>query len=130
MWHVWKHVCYYIFIQNPQNFHSFCYFGIGSDSFYFHIKAEKWLFLRVFWYLKNNKNSRSCRCSNIVKTRVFRSFRLELLENLTWWINSEPGFGFCAKNYFGNDYRYFYNNHNLIFCRPLLSMADIKKRKT
>ena len=34
--------------------------------------------------------------------------------------NSEPGFGFYAKNYFGNDYRYFYNNQNLIFCRPLL----------
>ena len=29
--------------------------------------------------------------------------------------NFEPRFGFYAKNYFGNDYRYFYSNHNLIF---------------
>ena len=80
-------------------------------------KAEKWVFFMVLSYLKNNKNSRTYPCSNIAKNCVFRTFRLGLLENLTWWSNSEPGFGFYAKNYFGNDYRYFYNNHNLIFCR-------------
>ena len=58
--------------------------------------------------------------SNIAKNRVFRTFRLGLPENLTWWSNSVPRLGFYAKNYFGNDYRYFYNNHNLIFCRPVL----------
>ena len=79
----------------------------------------------VFSYLKNNKNSRSYRCSNIAKTRVFRTFRLGLLEILTWWSKSEPGFDFYAKNYFGNDYRYFYNNHNLIFCRPVLLFMKI-----
>ena len=42
-------------------------------------------------YLKNNENSRSYRCSNIAKNRVFRTFRLGLLENLTQWSNSEPG---------------------------------------
>ena len=88
-------------------------------------KAEKRLFLMVFSYLKNNQNSRSYRCSNIAKNRVFRTFRLGLLENQTWWTNSEPGFGFYAKNYFGNDYRYFYNNHNLIFCRPVLPLGII-----
>ena len=87
-------------------------------------KAEKWLFLMVFSYLKNNKNSWSYRCSNIAKNRVFCTFRLGLLENLTWWSNSEPEFGFYAKNYFGNDYRYLYNNHNLIFCRPVLFIQN------
>ena len=53
------------------------------------------------------------------ENRVFRPFRLGLLENLTRWGNFEPGFGFYVQNYFENDYRYFYNNHNLIFCRPV-----------
>ena len=65
-------------------------------------KAEKSLFLMVFSYLKSNTNSRSYRCSNIAKNRVFRTFRLGLLENLMRWSNSEPRFGFYAKNYFGN----------------------------
>ena len=64
--------------------------------------VKKWLFLIVFSYLKNNKNSRSYRCSNIAKTRGFHTFRMGLLRNLTWWSNSEPGFGLCAQNYFGN----------------------------
>ena len=38
------------------------------------MKAEKWLFLMVFSYWQNNKNSRSNRCSNIAKNRVFRTF--------------------------------------------------------
>ena len=56
------------------------------------------------------------------ENRVFRTFRLGLLENLTWWSDSQPGFGFYVKNYFGNNYRYFYNNYNLIFCKPVLLM--------
>ena len=61
----------------------------------------------IFWKLKMmdwiyNKNSRSYRCSNIAKNRVYHTFRLWLLENLTWWSNSEPVFGFYAKNYFRN----------------------------
>ena len=78
-------------------------------------KAEKWLFLVVFSYLRNNKNSRSYRCSNIAKTRVFRTFRLGLLENLTWWSNSEPGFGFYAKNYFGNIPQLLHNKTMYIY---------------
>ena len=31
-----------ILTQNSQNFYSFCYFGIGSDSFYFQIKNYQW----------------------------------------------------------------------------------------
>ena len=46
-------------------------------------KAEKWLFLMIFLYFKNNKNSQSYLCSNIAKNRVFRTSRLGLLENLT-----------------------------------------------
>ena len=88
-------------------------------------KAEKWLFLMVLSYLKNNKNSRTYRCSNIAKNRVFRTFRLGLLENLSRWSNSEPGFGFYAKKYFGNDYRNFYSNHNLIFSIPVLYSIHI-----
>ena len=60
----------------------------------------------------------------MLKYRVFRTFRLGSLENLTWWSDSELGFGFYAKNYFGNDYRYFYNNYNLIFCRPVLFIKN------
>ena len=85
-------------------------------------EMESWkvaLFM-VFSYLKNNKKSRSYRCINIAKNRFFRTFRLGLLEDLMWWRNSEPGLGFYAKNYFWNNYRYFYNKHNLIFCRPVL----------
>ena len=87
-------------------------------------KAEKKIFLMVCSYLKNNKNPRSYRCSNRAKNRVFRTFRLGLLVNLTWWSNSEPGFSFYAKNYFGNHYWYFYNNRNLIFCRSVLLMYN------
>ena len=31
-----------ILTQNSQNFYSSFYFGIGSDSFYFHIKNYQW----------------------------------------------------------------------------------------
>ena len=55
--------------------------------------------------LKNNKNSRSHECSN--KKRVFRTFRLGLLINLTCWSSSEAGFGFYGKNYVGNDLQLF-----------------------
>ena len=61
-------------------------------------KAEKWLFLVVFSDLKNNKNSRSYGCSNKAENRVFRTFRLGLLKNLTYWsISSETGFGFYTE---------------------------------
>ena len=46
------------------------------------------VFLVVFSDLKNNKNSRSYGCSNKAKTRVFCTFRLGLLKNVTWWSNS------------------------------------------
>ena len=49
----------------------------------------------------NNKNSRSYGCWNKAKTRVFRTFRLGLLKNLTCWSSSEAGFRFYGKNYFG-----------------------------
>ena len=72
-------------------------------------EAEKWLYLVVFSDLKNNKNSKSYGCSNKAKTRVFRTFRLGLLKNLTWLSNSDPGFGFYAKNYFRKNLQLFQN---------------------
>ena len=74
-------------------------------------EMESWkcLLLVVFSDLKNNKNSRCYRCSNKAKNRVFCSFRLRLLKNLTCWSNYDPGFGFYAKNYFGNDLQQFHN---------------------
>ena len=83
--------------------------------------AEKWLFLVFFFSdLKNNKNSRSYRCSNKAKNRVFRTFRLGLLKNLTCWSSSEAGFGFYGKNYFWNNLS-FLEQIQHFFCRSVLS---------
>ena len=87
-------------------------------------KAEKWLFLVVFSDLKNYKNSRSYSCSNKAKNRVFCTFRLGLLKNLTWWSNSDPGFGFYGKNYFGNDSYLFKNKYNIFLQTCVIDIID------
>ena len=108
-------------------------------------KAEKWLLFLVFSGLKNNKDSRRYGCSNKAKNRVLRTFRLGLLENLTWWSNYDPGFGFYAENYFGNDLQLFQNktmqtfvidnrilslsvSEKMLFCTPM--HFEVRRKET
>ena len=82
---------------------------LASGTTFSWYRHRKQSLIKFFSEGENNKNSRIYGCSNKAKNRVFCTFRLELLKKLTRQINSDPGFGFYAKNYFGNDLQLFQN---------------------
>ena len=95
---------------------------------------ESWkvALLGGFSDLPNNKNLRSYRGSSKAKNRVFCTFRLGLLKNLTWWSNSDPGFGFRAQIYFGNILQLFQNKtmQTCVICVIHIKMSFFQFKST
>ena len=96
-------------------------------------KNRWWSFKSWFWKVRVVLHDATCKLdqkmlcalyitSKIAKNPIFRVHNLKYLKILTWWNNSELGFGFYAKKHFGNNFT-LSNNKTLQTC----VIGEIKK---
>ena len=96
---------------------------------------RSWLFNSSFWrkrvVLNDNiwEKTKKISCtlyitSKVAKNPIFRAHNLKYLKILTWWADSDSGFGFYVKNYSGNNLSFSNKKYKSIICRPVFLIEN------